>query len=246
MAGVAEQVAGEIQRSLDFYAGTAAETKFSKVYLSGGTAKIPALFKTIEARVGVPVEIANPFKNVVIDSRRFDPGFIMDVAPPVDRAALVRRGATPWAPPSSTGRLALRCSAYFSPSLRYASKALRHAANNVRQFGRRSSDLGVAELGLDVADPRLHEALLLLGRVVFGVLLEIAMGARRRNRLRDLRPLLVLQAAKLFLEFCRAARGQRHLAQTDASACRSWSRFTPTLSMWSIASQVAFAAARLV
>ena len=64
MAGVAEQVAGEIQRSLDFYAGTAAETKFSKVYLSGGTAKIPALFKTIEARVGVPVEIANPFKNV--------------------------------------------------------------------------------------------------------------------------------------------------------------------------------------
>jgi type IV pilus assembly protein PilM len=81
MAGVAEQVAGEIQRSLDFYAGTAADTKFSKVYLSGGTAKIPALFKTIEARVGVPVEIANPFKNVVIDSRRFDPGFIMDVAP---------------------------------------------------------------------------------------------------------------------------------------------------------------------
>ncbi len=81
MAGVAEQVAGEIQRSLDFYAGTAADTKLSKVYLSGGTAKIPALFKTIEARVGVPVEIANPFKNVVIDSRRFDPGFIMDVAP---------------------------------------------------------------------------------------------------------------------------------------------------------------------
>ena len=62
-------------------AGTAADTKFSKVYLSGGTAKIPALFKTIEARVGVPVEIMNPFKNIEIDNRRFDPGFIMDVAP---------------------------------------------------------------------------------------------------------------------------------------------------------------------
>ena len=81
MAGVAEQVAGEIQRSLDFYAGTAADANFSKVYLSGGTAKIPALFKTIEARVGVPVEILNPFKNIEIDNRRFDPGFIMDVAP---------------------------------------------------------------------------------------------------------------------------------------------------------------------
>ena len=52
MAGVAEQVAGEIQRSLDFYAGTAADTNFTKVYLSGGTAKIPALFKTIESAGG--------------------------------------------------------------------------------------------------------------------------------------------------------------------------------------------------
>jgi type IV pilus assembly protein PilM len=81
MGSVAEQVAGEIQRSLDFYAGTAADATFSKVYLSGGTAKIPALFKTIESRVGVPVEIMNPFKAIEIDNRRFDPAFIMDVAP---------------------------------------------------------------------------------------------------------------------------------------------------------------------
>ena len=79
--GVADQLAGEIQRSLDFYAGTAADATFSKVYLSGGTAKIPALFKTIESRVGVPVEILNPFKLIEIDNRKFDPGFIMDVAP---------------------------------------------------------------------------------------------------------------------------------------------------------------------
>jgi len=81
MTQVAEQVSGEIQRSLDFYAGTAPDSNFSKVYLSGGTAKIPALFKTIETRVGVPVEIMNPFKNIEIDNRKFDPGFIMDVAP---------------------------------------------------------------------------------------------------------------------------------------------------------------------
>ena len=81
MTQVAEQVAGEIQRSLDFYAGTAADANFSKVYLSGGTAKVPALFKTIEARVGVPVEILNPFKRIEIDNRKFDPAFIMDVAP---------------------------------------------------------------------------------------------------------------------------------------------------------------------
>jgi type IV pilus assembly protein PilM len=79
--GVADQVAGEIQRSLDFYAGTAPDANFARVYLSGGTAKIPALFKTIEARVGVPVEILNPFKSIEVDQRRFDPAFLMDIAP---------------------------------------------------------------------------------------------------------------------------------------------------------------------
>jgi type IV pilus assembly protein PilM len=81
LTSVAEQVAGEIQRSLDFYAGTAADANFSKVFLSGGTAKIPALFKTIETRVGVPVEILNPFRKIEVDNRKFDPAFIMDVAP---------------------------------------------------------------------------------------------------------------------------------------------------------------------
>jgi len=79
--GVAEQMAGEIQRSLDFYAATAADSHVSKVFLSGGTAKIPALFKIIENRVGVPVEIMNPFKSVEIDNRRFDPNYLMEIAP---------------------------------------------------------------------------------------------------------------------------------------------------------------------
>jgi len=79
--GVADQMAGEIQRSLDFYTATAADSHISRLYLSGGTAKIPALFKVIEQRVGVPVEILNPFKGVEVDNRRFDPNYVMDVAP---------------------------------------------------------------------------------------------------------------------------------------------------------------------
>jgi len=81
LTSVAEQMAGEIQRSLDFYASTAADSHIAKVLLSGGTAKIPALFKTIEQRVGVPVEILNPFKNVEIDNRKFDPAYVMEMAP---------------------------------------------------------------------------------------------------------------------------------------------------------------------
>jgi type IV pilus assembly protein PilM len=79
--GVADQLGGEIQRSLDFYASTAADGKISRALLSGGTARIPALFKTVEARAGVPVEILNPFKNIEIDNKRFDPAVILAAAP---------------------------------------------------------------------------------------------------------------------------------------------------------------------
>ena len=79
--GVAEQMAGEIQRSLDFFASTAGDARIGRVYLSGGTARIAALFKVLEARAGVRVEILNPFKNVDVDNRRFDPAEILAAAP---------------------------------------------------------------------------------------------------------------------------------------------------------------------
>ncbi len=79
--GVADQMGGEIQRSLDFYSATAADSRFSRVFISGGTARIPALFRVLEARAGVPVEILNPFKNIEIDNRRFDPSALVAAAP---------------------------------------------------------------------------------------------------------------------------------------------------------------------
>ncbi len=78
--GVAEQLAGEIQRSLDFYAATAADHRISRVYLSGGTARIPAVFKAIEQRAAVPVEVLNPFKAIEIDNRKFDPMLVTQAA----------------------------------------------------------------------------------------------------------------------------------------------------------------------
>lgn len=79
--GVADQMGGEIQRSLDFHAATAPDVHPTRVYLSGGTARIPALFKVIEQRAGVPVEILNPFKNIEVDNRKFEPAVIMNAAP---------------------------------------------------------------------------------------------------------------------------------------------------------------------
>ncbi len=79
--GVSENVASEIQRSLDFYTTTNSEGYISKIYISGGTAKIPSLYRIIEQKLGVPVEIINPFKNIEVDGTRFDLEYLRDVAP---------------------------------------------------------------------------------------------------------------------------------------------------------------------
>lgn len=77
----AEQIAGEVQRSIDFYTSTAADDHIGRMLISGGSAKVPALFKAIEQRAGIAVEILNPFRCIEIDNRRFDPAYIMDLAP---------------------------------------------------------------------------------------------------------------------------------------------------------------------
>ncbi|MFT4705942.1 MAG: type IV pilus assembly protein PilM [Bradymonadia bacterium] len=78
---VAEAIAGEVQRSLDFYAATSAESLFSKVYLSGGSARLQALSRTISRMCGVPVELVNPFANIAYDEKTFTPDYLEQIAP---------------------------------------------------------------------------------------------------------------------------------------------------------------------
>ncbi|HLG18312.1 MAG TPA: type IV pilus assembly protein PilM [Bdellovibrionota bacterium] len=78
---VSETMAAEIQRSLDFFAATAADDKIAKIYLTGGSSKVPGLPAIIEQKVGIPVEIANPFHAVQINEKNFNVEHITDVAP---------------------------------------------------------------------------------------------------------------------------------------------------------------------
>ena len=50
-----DKIAGEIQRSFDFYIATTVDARLGRIYLSGVCAAVPALAKTIEMRSGVPV-----------------------------------------------------------------------------------------------------------------------------------------------------------------------------------------------
>ena len=81
IASVSENLAAEIQRSLDFYAATAAEDHITKIYLSGGSAKVPGLARVFEARTNIPVEIMHPFKNIHFNERQFKPNELVDLSP---------------------------------------------------------------------------------------------------------------------------------------------------------------------
>lgn len=59
---VVEQLAGEIQRSLDFYLATSGEGEVQRVVVSGGTANIRALLDAVERRARVAVELLDPTK----------------------------------------------------------------------------------------------------------------------------------------------------------------------------------------
>ena len=81
LAQVSESIAAEVQRSLDFYAATSADSVFSRIYLSGGSARIPALGRTISRTCGVAVELVNPFAAIAYDARSCTPDFLEQVAP---------------------------------------------------------------------------------------------------------------------------------------------------------------------
>ncbi len=81
LSTVGESLASEIQRSLDFYLSTTAGAGLSQVFLSGGAAHTPGLARAISQQTGLPVEIVDPFKEIEIDQRSFNPGYLRDVAP---------------------------------------------------------------------------------------------------------------------------------------------------------------------
>jgi len=70
---VVETLAGEIQRSLDFYLATSGDREINKVYLSGGTANVQALHEEIAQRCQVDVATLDPLLVAQPDPKSVDP-----------------------------------------------------------------------------------------------------------------------------------------------------------------------------
>jgi type IV pilus assembly protein PilM len=83
LGNVMEMIAMEIQKTFDFYRATAEDnsTEVSKIYISGGGSKLTKLPEEIAARLEIPVEILNPFQNIKVDTRKFDPDYLSEIMP---------------------------------------------------------------------------------------------------------------------------------------------------------------------
>jgi type IV pilus assembly protein PilM len=66
---VADVMAGEFQRSLDFFLATSSDANVSRIFLSGGTAKVASLHRAIEKRSRLPVEVVDAWRRVELDPR---------------------------------------------------------------------------------------------------------------------------------------------------------------------------------
>jgi type IV pilus assembly protein PilM len=64
---VCDTIAGEIQRSLDFFLATSGEERISRVYLTGGTANLPQLAGAIERRSRIGAEVIQPLERIPVE-----------------------------------------------------------------------------------------------------------------------------------------------------------------------------------
>ncbi|MBN2124568.1 MAG: type IV pilus assembly protein PilM [Deltaproteobacteria bacterium] len=71
----------EIKRALDFLATTYPDETIEKIFVSGGSCRIPGFQKYLEMETDIPVVELNPFSNLQINDKVFDPKYLGYMAP---------------------------------------------------------------------------------------------------------------------------------------------------------------------
>jgi type IV pilus assembly protein PilM len=80
---VSDILALEIQKTMDFYRATAedGESAVQKILISGGGSKLTGLMEYLANRFEIPVEVFDPFRQIRVDARSFDPDYMREVVP---------------------------------------------------------------------------------------------------------------------------------------------------------------------
>lgn len=83
LATASETLALEVRKTLDFYRTTAGDdaSPVEKILITGGGSKLRDLEAYLADRLEMPVERFDPFRQIKVDNRRFDPDYIREVMP---------------------------------------------------------------------------------------------------------------------------------------------------------------------
>ncbi len=71
----------ECRRAIDFFYSNYPDKGIEKIYLSGGSCRIPGLDKLFRDNVEIDVEIFNPFSRIECDPKIFDPEYVDFIGP---------------------------------------------------------------------------------------------------------------------------------------------------------------------
>jgi len=71
----------EIKRALDFLATTYPDEGIEKIVISGGSCRFPGFQKYLEMETEIPVRELNPFGNLQVNDKNFDPKYLTYMAP---------------------------------------------------------------------------------------------------------------------------------------------------------------------
>ena len=78
---VSGEMAGEIQKTFDFFGATSSEGTVDELVVSGGCALTPGLVESLRERFGVPVEVMDPFRRVQFKDTDFDSEWLHAIGP---------------------------------------------------------------------------------------------------------------------------------------------------------------------
>src|SRR5215207_1508979 len=83
LESVSDMLALEISKTFDFYRATADDNDgtVQKILISGGGSKLKGLPEFLSNRFEMPVERLDPFRQIKVDARRFDPEYMREVVP---------------------------------------------------------------------------------------------------------------------------------------------------------------------
>jgi len=79
MVNASNEIFGEVSRSLDYFKSSTLQAEVQEVILSGGCALIKDFPRLLSEKIGIPVMLAQPFKNIMIP-KKLDMTFIEETA----------------------------------------------------------------------------------------------------------------------------------------------------------------------